>query len=150
MKPVFEGKIPGDAKTWPLPHEHRRSDLAVELTAGFLRVFIMYFASTLRVAVAEQHGYLTVSSENGKLLPAVYVKVFARVAQGREEFFKDGYTDLRGRFDYASLSGASAASVERFALLVTTADAGGLVREAAAPMAANRQGDALHPSVRIF
>ena len=132
VKPVFEGSIPGDAKTWELPEGHRQSDLAVELTAGALRVFTMYFACTLRVAVAEQHGYLTVTSADRRPMPAVYVKVFARV-NGQEQFFKDGYTDLRGRFDYASLSSESAASVQRFALLVLSPGAGGLVREAAAP-----------------
>ena len=34
-----------------------------------------------------------------------YVKVYARLKNGTVRFFKDGYTDLRGRFDYASLNG---------------------------------------------
>jgi hypothetical protein len=34
-----------------------------------------------------------------------YVKVYARLKSGTVRFFKDGYTDLRGRFDYASLNG---------------------------------------------
>jgi len=131
VKPVFEGKIPAGTENWQLPEEHRRQDLAVELSSGGLKVFNMYFASSLRVAVAEQHGYLTACSAEGRPLPAVYVKVFAR-SNGKEHFFKDGYTDPRGRFDYASLSGQSASSVERFALLVASKD-GGLVREAAPP-----------------
>jgi len=34
-----------------------------------------------------------------------YVEVYARLASGTVRFFKDGYTDLRGRFDYVSLNG---------------------------------------------
>ena len=32
------------------------------------------------------------------------MKVYARLKSGTVRFFKDGYTDLRGRFDYASLN----------------------------------------------
>ena len=35
-----------------------------------------------------------------------YEKVYARLKNGTVRFFKDGYTDLRGRFDYASLNGS--------------------------------------------
>ena len=41
---------------------------------------------------------------SGKPLPKAYVKVFARCSDGTVRFHKDGYTDLRGRFDYASVS----------------------------------------------
>jgi len=37
-------------------------------------------------------------------VPKAYVKVYARLKNGTVRFFKDGYTDLRGRFDYASLN----------------------------------------------
>eukprot|EP00930_Biecheleria_cincta_P022682 TRINITY_DN16533_c0_g1_i1.p1 TRINITY_DN16533_c0_g1~~TRINITY_DN16533_c0_g1_i1.p1 ORF type:complete len:2187 (+),score=429.21 TRINITY_DN16533_c0_g1_i1:62-6562(+) len=133
VKPIFEGSIPGDSTSWEIPSEHRASDLAVELSGGSppLKVFTMHFAATLTVAVAEQHGYLTATNAEGRPLPSVYVKVFARDG-GREQFFKDGYTDLRGRFDYASLSGESISGVQRFAILVASKE-GGLVREAHPP-----------------
>jgi hypothetical protein len=38
-------------------------------------------------------------------LSKAYVKVYAKLKNGTLRFFKDGYTDLRGRFDYASLNG---------------------------------------------
>ena len=63
----------------------------------------------------------------------VYVKVYARMADGGVRFYKDGYTDLRGRFDYASVSGGQQAGAERFAILVLSDEHGAVVREAAAP-----------------
>mmetsp|Transcript_37229 Transcript_37229/g.84059 ORF Transcript_37229/g.84059 Transcript_37229/m.84059 type:complete len:154 (-) Transcript_37229:56-517(-) len=133
VKPILEVSIPGDAGSWQLPEEFRNMDLAVELAANnALHVFQMHYAAGLRVAVAEQQGYLIVTNPAGKALPATYVKVFAR-AGGAERFFKDGYTDLRGRFDYASLSGESAGKVDRFAMLVTSTKLGGVVREAPPP-----------------
>lgn len=53
------------------------------------------------------------------MLPGVYTKVFAKFVNGQVKFYKDGYTDMRGKFDYAQLSGATLNSVQRFALFVT-------------------------------
>ena len=39
-----------------------------------------------------------------------YVKVYARLNNGEIRFFKDGYTDLRGKFDYASLNNTETAA----------------------------------------
>jgi hypothetical protein len=52
---------------------------------------------------------------------------------GATKFFKDGYTDLRGRFDYSSLSTNELEFVNRFSLLVLDDTRGGLVREAKVP-----------------
>ena len=49
-------------------------------------------------------------------------------------FHQDGYTDLRGRFDYASVSTPECLPPERFALLILSEERGGaLIREAAPP-----------------
>jgi len=61
------------------------------------------------------------------------VKVYARQQGGKVVFFKDGYTDLRGRFDYASVSTGDVGQVERFAILVLSDTAGAVVREAKPP-----------------
>jgi hypothetical protein len=52
---------------------------------------------------------------------------------GAVRFYKDGYTDLCGRFDYATFSTDDLDRVERFALLVVDDDAGATVLEAAPP-----------------
>ena len=49
-------------------------------------------------------------------------------------FHKDGYTDLRGRFDYASLTGANLETAERFAILVLSESDGAVIREVAPPL----------------
>jgi hypothetical protein len=66
-------------------------------------------------------------------LAATYVKVYARQHGGAVAFYKDGYTDLRGRFDYATLSTDDIDHVERFALLVVSDAAGATVLEAPPP-----------------
>jgi len=48
-------------------------------------------------------------------------------------FYKDGYTDLRGLFDYASVSTDDLDRVEKFAILVLSEEYGGLIRETLPP-----------------
>jgi hypothetical protein len=52
---------------------------------------------------------------------------------GSVQFYKDGYTDLRGRFDFSSLSTNELDNVEKFALLIMSDEHGAVVREAAPP-----------------
>ena len=49
------------------------------------------------------------------------------------KFYKDGYTDLRGRFDYTSLNTNEIDRVEKFSLLVLSETDGVVVREASPP-----------------
>jgi hypothetical protein len=49
------------------------------------------------------------------------------------KFFKDGYTDLRGKFDYASVSSTGLGQVERFSILIMSEEHGATVDEAEVP-----------------
>jgi len=72
-------------------------------------------------------------AEGGKPVSRAYVKVYAQLADGQVKFYKDGYTDLRGRFDYASLSTDELGGVRKFAILILSEEHGALVREATPP-----------------
>ena len=88
----------------------------------------------LAVQVIENYGQIKVTDrETHKPLPKVYVKVYAQSEQGETKFYKDGYTDLRGRFDYASLSTNQLDSVQKFSILVLSEEHGAVVREATPP-----------------
>lgn len=58
------------------------------------------------------------SDRNGKYLSKIYVKIYIKEKNGKESFYKDGYTDLRGRFDYASLISYELDNVEKFSILI--------------------------------
>ncbi len=62
-----------------------------------------------------------------------YVKVYARMRGGEVRFYRDGYTGLRGRFDFVSLSTDELDSVEKFAILVLNEEHGAVIREAGVP-----------------
>jgi len=69
-----------------------------------------------------------------KPLPKTYVKVYAKIG-GQVKFYKDGYSDLRGKFDYASSTSLQVETVESFSLLVMSTTHGAIAREAKAPNA---------------
>jgi hypothetical protein len=97
-----EGK---DALELPLPPEFQRANVLVEILGAGQRRAQAYHANSLKVAVTENYGRLEVRDQAAaKPVAKAYVKVYARLNNGAVRYFKDGYTDLRGRFDYASLN----------------------------------------------
>src|SRR5262245_56081700 len=80
------------------------------------------------VRVTETYGQLRAADAAGKPLAKVYVKVYSRLADGQVKFHKDGYTDHRGRFDYASVSTPEKQPISRFSILALSTDRGVQVR----------------------
>ncbi|KIG12791.1 hypothetical protein DB30_00999 [Enhygromyxa salina] len=117
-----------------LPAEYRSANTIIEVLGAGLRRSQANYAHELQVRMIEQFGQLRVHERaTGKPLARAYIKVYARKRGGAVEFYKDGYTDLRGAFDYASLSTDELDRVEQFAVLVKTEQRGALIREAAPP-----------------
>ena len=106
----------------------------VELVADGIRKSQGYYPHSLALQMTENYGQLRVSHEkSGKPLARVYVKIYARMKGGEVKFYKDGYTDLRGRFDYTSLNTNELDHVDRFAILIMSETDGAVIREAAPP-----------------
>lgn len=120
--------------TFDLPAEFATGNVLVEVQGGGITRRQAHYASSLAVRWMDGYGQIQVADvANERPLAKVYVKVFARVPGGGVRFHKDGYTDLRGRFDYASVSGEGAANVERFSVLVLSDDHGAALRELEPP-----------------
>ena len=93
-----------------LPAEFAKANVLVEIVAAGQRKAQAYHANSLKLVMAENYGRLeTRDSVSDRAVSKAYVKVYARLKNGTVRFFKDGYTDLRGRFDYASLNGGAPA-----------------------------------------
>jgi len=106
----------------------------VEIVAGALRKSQACYANSLNAQVAENYAQLKVAhAKTGKALSKVYIKVYARMQGGEVRFYKDGYTDPRGRFDYGSLNTNELDRVERFSILILSESDGALVKEAGLP-----------------
>ena len=83
-------------------------------------MFRTLFQSELSVNINQKFGELKVSlKESQKPLSRTYVKVFAKNKTGEEVFYRDGFTDLRGKFEYANTSGKNLDDIQRFSILVS-------------------------------
>jgi hypothetical protein len=151
-----------DALALPLPGEFAKANVLVEILGAGQRKAQAYHANTLKLTLAENYGRLEVRDEAaGKPVRKAYVKVYARLKNGAVRFYKDGYTDLRGKFDYASLNSSDNAGrpippprpmpadgtglshamlapselgeVEKLAILLMSEGQGAAVREVAPP-----------------
>jgi len=129
-------KLPADKTSYAfdLPKEFHNANVMVEIVAAGVKKSQAYYANSLNVQVASEYGQVRVAhADTGKALPKVYVKVYARLRNGQVKFYKDGYTDLRGLFDYTSLNTNELDIVEQFSLLILSPDHGAVVREAGPP-----------------
>ncbi len=148
-----------DALDIPLPAEFAKANVLIEIVGAGQRKAQAYHANTLKLTLTENYGRLeTRDSTNDKAVAKAYVKVYARLKNGTVRFYKDGYTDLRGRFDYASLNGggqqaqpmaaesapkngldyqmlkpAELASVEKLSILILSETNGATTREVKPP-----------------
>jgi hypothetical protein len=138
IRPVLSRTVDLQGRKEPLtidlPAEFRAKNVMVEALGAGLRRTQGYYANTLKVQVVETYGQLLVThAKTQQPVPGAYVKVYAKMRNGQVQFVKDGYTDLRGRFDYASLNTNEIDHALRLALLVLSDEFGAVVREADPP-----------------
>ena len=121
-----------------IPEALKGRNVLVEVSGGGKSRAIPYYSGSMKVMMRENFGQVAVTDAAGKPLSKVYVKVYARTADGRVKFHKDGYTDIRGRFDYASVSTPEPVPVQRYGVLVLSETLGATIRDAAPPAGSER------------
>lgn len=111
-----------------------RQTLLVEVVAGASRSTALYYGGEMTTYVSESFGQLqTTDATSHRPIATAYVKVYAKYPDGQVRFYKDGYTDVRGRFDYASVSASDAKGATRFAILVISDEKGATLHDVAPP-----------------
>lgn len=132
LKPI-EGKTQG-RETISIPDALRHKNVLVEIIAGGQTKSQAYYSHSLAIQVVENYGQIKVTDQvAGGPVAKAYVKVYAQLSDGRVKFYKDGYTDLRGRFDYASISTDDLDEAVKFSILILSDSNGAMVREAHPP-----------------
>ena len=128
--------LPGDETrlVHQLPESLRRKNVIAQLRGGDQTVSQIVYANDLDVQTVLAMGQLQVRSRSdAKVLPAAYIKVYAQKDDGSVTFFKDGYTDIRGRFDYVTQSNVPLDNVTRFSVLVWSDEFGCEIRTVNVP-----------------
>ena len=117
-----------------IPAKLKNKNLVIEVSGGGLTKNLVMYANSLVVNHSPNMGRLQVLTKQGlQPLEGAYVKVYSRDNSGTVKFYKDGYTDLRGQFDYTSLSTNDLDATQRFSLLVLHPEHGTSVRESEPP-----------------
>ena len=106
----------------PIEQEFLTKNILFEIIQnGVQNKYLTYYSNKLKIHIYENYGEIKVLGSNIEVqekLTKVYVKCFAKMNNGDFVFYKDGYTDIRGRFDYLSLNSPKFRKVQLFALYV--------------------------------
>lgn len=109
---------------------HDKSSV-VEVIGGGFTVSKPNYDNHLRIEISAKLRQIRVFDRTtGKAISKAYVKIYGQTPDSPDgRFIKDGYTDLRGRFDYATVSTDEMQFVKSLAILVLSPSAGADVLE---------------------
>ena len=82
-------------------------------------MFDIYLNSNLYVIITESIGELKVIDNNLKPIIKAYVKVYVELDNKDVQFYKDGYTDLNGKFNYIALNTDQLNKIEKFYIYIS-------------------------------
>jgi len=107
-----------DNKSVKIPDSLINKNLVIKVSANGKDTSLKYYPSKLNILISENYGELRVlSKDTKKAMAEVYIKVYGK-KNSSHEFVKDGYTDLRGVFNYSAVSGKQIKQFSELAILV--------------------------------
>ena len=110
-----------------IPEELKNKNFYIEILSGKKKENEIYNSSLLKYSVIESIGEIKVMTPELKPLPKVYVKCFCETNSDAIKFYKDGFTDLRGKFDYVSLNTDLVNEVKKFSILMVSKEYGSII-----------------------
>ncbi|GIQ79837.1 hypothetical protein KIPB_000538, partial [Kipferlia bialata] len=136
--PVYEEGVTRTTVCIPVPTPLASLALLIEASAeGVPTKIRQHSDASIEASIEERFGRVTVfeKGSSGRPVPRVYVKALAvrQGSCGKASFWKDGYTDLGGVFDYASVSASDISEAESFIVFVDGGDKGKLTISAKPP-----------------
>ena len=125
------------SKKIAIPSHLENENLFIQILSSTLTISSPHFNHKLIIQKQENYGklkVLTKNENNGKLVyvSSSYIKVFALI-NNKYEFYKDGYSDIRGSFDYAFISTDQLDKTTKFAIFIGHKTYGSVVIEADVP-----------------
>ncbi|WP_367872344.1 hypothetical protein [Luteolibacter sp. Populi] len=123
-----EVALAGPETAVDLPDNFRHGNVLVAAKSGSTKVLKVLDSRALEITRTPEERTLQVFDSATRLpVPQCYVKVYVEGTDGQAVFHKDGYTDLRGKFDYLSHTGSEIGEIRRIAVLVNHPDKGARV-----------------------
>jgi len=116
-----------------LPAQFSNLNLYVEVSSSSKDLFQVYSPSSMIIVITEALGEITVLDSTKKPLKMTYIKVYAQMKDGSIQFYKDGFTDLRGKFNYLELNTNQLPQVDTVSILIINNTYGTQIRKAKMP-----------------
>ena len=129
----MENSIKEQYYTFEIPKEYEASNIMIEISSLSVKSFDTYFSTSIKITFSESLGEVKVTDKENKCLNKVYVKCFAKMKDDSVKFYKDGYTDMRGKFNYITLNTDSLGSIVKFSLFVMDDNLGSAIKECSPP-----------------
>jgi hypothetical protein len=103
-----------------LPENLRHGSLLASAESGNTRLLRVLDSRAIELRLFPNTRTLRViDTATGKPLPKTYIKIYAEKQNGEVIYHKDGYTDLRGSFDYLSHTGVDVSEIKRVAIFAS-------------------------------
>ena len=118
---------------YEIPKEYQKKNLLIEVNYESFKLLDLYLSSNLYVIITESLGELQVLDQNLKPLIKSYVKIYSKLNNNEIQFYKDGYTDLNGKFNYLSLNTNLLAYSKKFYIYVSEINHGDTIKECFPP-----------------
>lgn len=133
IAPNLVVKVPiekaSEETAYSLPEEFRKGNILVAAESGSAKQLKILDSQAIEIRTnPADRTVQIIDPASGKSLPKTYIKVYAETTEGTVEFHKDGYTDLRGKFDYLSHTATDSSTIRRLAILVSHPEKGSLTR----------------------
>ena len=129
---VKDSKGMESIENFEIPSEFATKNIFIEVSSGSIKVFETYFSANLNLIINENIGEVKVLDSQLKPVLKAYVKCYVNIS-GQIKFYKDGYTDLRGKFNYLALNTDQLQSATRFYIFVSDDKLGAMIKECRPP-----------------
>ena len=145
VKPVYQTikSLPKKSTTFSfeINKDFENKNVIIEVDCGSKKVFQTYLSCALKVSIIENYAELKVTDSKGAPIPQVYIKAFAKHQNGEIKFFKDGYTDMRGKFEYGYNNTEKLTNIEKLSILVMSEKFGSVIKECKLPTMVVKDAD---------
>ena len=130
-----------NSTAYEIPKEYKNKNLFVEIKADSIKLFDIYLNSNLNAVITESLGELKVIDNELNPVIKTYIKVYVELNNNNEvQFYKDGYTDLNGKFNYLALNTDQLKNAKKFYIYISEEKQGAIIRECYPPKNIVRSG----------
>ena len=131
--PVSNNSNGLNSTIYEIPKIYQKKNFLIDVNYESIKLLDLYLNSNLNVIITESIGEIKVLEENLKPLCKAYVKVYIKLESNNIEFYKDGYTDLNGNFNYLILNTEQLKNAKKFYIFVSEEVHGDTLKECFPP-----------------